>query len=324
LKSQGISIIFITHHLEEALEICDRVTVLRDGQNVGTREIADLTLDEIIQMMVGRSASELFQREAQHEFGEVAMRVSGLIRKRDPRDPNAIELKDINFEVRKGEILGIAGLVGSGRTEIVRAIFGADRFDAGTVEIEGQVVNIQSPRDAIRLGLGLVPEDRKQQALFLALAVRDNLSIAALKNLLRPGGFVKFGEEDQLVERYRSALTIRMASPEQRIRNLSGGNQQKVVIARWLALQPKILIVDEPTRGIDIAAKAEVHQLLDQLANDGIAVLMISSELPEILAMSDRILTMREGRLTGEFTREEANEENLMQRMALDETKAEA
>lgn len=323
LKSQGISIIFITHHLEEALEICDRVSVLRDGHNVGTREIDGLTLDEVIQMMVGRSVSELFQRETQHEFGEVAMRVSGLTRKRDPRDPNAIELKDISFELRKGEILGIAGLVGSGRTEIVRAIFGADRFDSGTIEIDEKIANIHTPRDAIRLGLGLVPEDRKQQALFLALAVRDNLSIAALKNLLRPGGFVKFGEEDQLVDRYRSALSIRMASPEQRVRNLSGGNQQKVVIARWLALQPKILIVDEPTRGIDVAAKAEVHQLLDQLANDGIAVLMISSELPEILAISDRILTMREGRITGEFTREEANEENLMQRMALDESKAE-
>jgi len=319
LRSQGISIIFITHHLEEALEICDRVTVLRDGRNVGTEAIEDLTLDDIIRMMVGRSASELFQRETKHEYGDVAMRVTGLTRKRDVRDPNAIELRDISFEVRQGEILGIAGLVGAGRTEIVRAIFGADRFDSGQIEIEGQPVTIQNPRDAIRLGLGLVPEDRKQQALFLALAVRENLSIAALKKLLFPGGFVKFAEEDQMVDKYRAALSIRMASPEQRVRNLSGGNQQKVVIARWLAMQPRVLIVDEPTRGIDVAAKAEVHQLLDQLANDGIAIVMISSELPEILAISDRILTVREGRITGEFNREEATEENLMQRMALDE-----
>lgn len=318
LKSQGISIIFITHHLEEALEICDRLTVLRDGRNVGTENIADLTLDDIIRMMVGRSASELFHRDTSGKRGEVALRVTGLSRQGDGRDPNAIVLQDISFEVHRGEILGIAGLVGAGRTEIARAIFGADRFDAGQIEIDGKPVTINSPVDAIRLGLGLVPEDRKQQALFLDLAIRENVTMAALKKLLRRLGFVKFGEEHTLVEEYRKALSIRMASSEQRVRNLSGGNQQKVVIARWLALQPKVLIVDEPTRGIDIAAKAEVHQLLDQLAKDGIAIIMISSELPEILGMSDRILTIREGRLTGEFTREDASEEKLMQRMALD------
>ncbi|MEO1444216.1 MAG: ATP-binding cassette domain-containing protein, partial [Chloroflexota bacterium] len=216
------------------------------------------------------------------------------------------------------EILGIAGLIGAGRTELARAIFGADRKTGGQIEINGEPVDIQSPRDAIRYGVGLVPEDRKQQALFLTLAVEENLSIAALPRLSTGSGFIRAGKVKDLIEHYREALKIRMASPQQRVRNLSGGNQQKVVIARWLALQPQILIVDEPTRGIDVAAKAEVHQLLDNLAKEGIAVVMISSELPEILSMSDRIITIREGRLTGEFTRTDATEETLMQAMMLD------
>jgi inositol transport system ATP-binding protein len=229
-------------------------------------------------------------------------------------------LQDISFEVRRGEILGIAGLVGAGRTELARAIFGADAFASGEIEIEGQPAKITSPEDAIQHGVGLVPEDRKQQALFLALAVRENLSIAMLGRLLRWKFFVNEWQELELMERYRQMLNVRMASPEQRIANLSGGNQQKVVIARWLALQPKVLIVDEPTRGIDVAAKAEVHMLLDQMAKNGIAVIMISSELPEILSMSDRIITIREGRLTGEIMRAEASEETLMHMMTLSET----
>lgn len=320
LRTQGISVIFITHHLEEALDICDRITVLRDGRNVGTEDIGNITLNDIIRMMVGRSLEELFTRPPKQDFGDVALRVRDLNRSGDPRDPSATVLHDISFEVCKGEILGIAGLIGAGRTEMARAIFGADRFDSGTIEVFGTPVTIRSPEDAIRLGIGLVPEDRKQQALFLALAVRMNLSMAVLKRLTNRIGFIRAREEQDLVARYQQALSIRMSSPEQRVRNLSGGNQQKVVIARWLALQPRVLIVDEPTRGIDVAAKSEVHQLLDEMANQGIAVIMISSELPEILSMSDRILTLREGRITGEFTRAEATEERLMQRMALDES----
>ncbi|NDJ63071.1 MAG: sugar ABC transporter ATP-binding protein [Chloroflexi bacterium] len=319
LTAQGISIIFITHHLEEALEICDRVTVLRDGRNVGTEPINRLSTERLIRMMVGRSASELFQRRSQHRFGDVALSVGNLNHTPDTRDPNAITLQNISFAVRRGEILGLAGLIGAGRTEIARAIFGADEVDSMDLEINGEPVTIRSPRDAIRLGLGLVPEDRKQQALFLALAVRANLSIASLSRLLRFGEFVNRPAENELIEEYRRKLSIRMATPEQRVSNLSGGNQQKVVIARWLALQPQVLIVDEPTRGIDVAAKAEVHQLLDELANQGIAVIMISSELPEILSISDRILTLRQGRITGEFLRAQASEELLMQHMALDE-----
>lgn len=319
VKAQGLSVIFITHHLEEAQEIADNVTVLRDGQLVGTSKMSEVTLDDIIRMMVGRSSADLFQRAQTHQIGDVALRVRGLSRKGGARDPNAIVLEDINFEVHYGEILGIAGLIGAGRTELARALFGADKIDKGEIYVGEQRVRIRSPRDAIRSGLGLVPEDRKQQALFLAMAVRENISMASLGKLLWMNSFVKRGAEVNLVRQYHEKLNIRMASIEQRVLNLSGGNQQKVVIARWLALEPKVLIVDEPTRGIDIAAKAEVHHLLDELAQRGIAVIMISSELPEILGMSDRIITMREGRITGEFLRGEASEELLMQAMTLEQ-----
>lgn len=320
LKDQGISVIFVTHRLEEVMQICDRITVLRDGKNVGSADVNDITTSDIIRMMVGRSVSELFQRPAGRNSGEVALRVHHLNRKGTTQDPHATVLEDISFEVRKGEILGIAGLVGSGRTELARAIFGADPISSGSIEVDGVPVKIKSPEDAIRVGIGLVPEDRKQQALFLALAVRENLSIANLGNLLRLGSFVRGRDERKLVEEYRTALNIRMTDPEQRVANLSGGNQQKVVIARWLALKPKVLIVDEPTRGIDVAAKAEVHMLMHQLAESGIAIVMISSELPEILSMSDRIITLREGRLTGELLRAEATPERLMHLMTLGES----
>jgi inositol transport system ATP-binding protein len=219
--------------------------------------------------------------------------------------------------VHRGEILGIAGLVGAGRTEMARAVFGADRFDSGRVTIDGRAVQIRSPQDAIRHGIGLVPEDRKQQALFLALAVRTNLTMASHGRITRWGMFIDEVAERAIVEEYRKKLNIRMASPEQLISSLSGGNQQKVTLARWLALGPKVLIVDEPTRGIDIGAKVEVHQLLYEMARSGIAVIAISSELPEVLAISDRIVTMREGRVTGEIKSEDANEEILMSMMTL-------
>ena len=224
-------------------------------------------------------------------------------------------MHDISLSLQRGEILGIAGLVGAGRTELARAIFGADPVSGGRVFVDEKPVTIRSPADAIALGIGLVPEDRKQQALFLSLAVRHNLAVAAMGRLSAALGYVSDSWERGLVQDYRSALGIRMASPDQSIANLSGGNQQKVVLARWLALKPKILIVDEPTRGIDVAAKAEVHQLLGRLALEGIAVMVISSELPEVLALSDRILTLCEGRLTGDVLRADASEERLMRLM---------
>jgi inositol transport system ATP-binding protein len=317
LREQGLGIIFVTHRLDEVMRICDRATVLRDGRRVGTRAVAELSVDDLIRMMVGRSMAQLFTPLAPREVGDVILEVEGMSRRGNLLDPHASVLDDIHLVVRRGEILGIAGLMGSGRTELARSIFGADAFQTGRILIDGSEVTVRSPEDAIRAGIGLVPEDRKQQALFLSLAVRSNLSLAALGRLARFGGFVDETAEAALVERFRVSLNIRMAGPDQLIANLSGGNQQKVVLARWLALEPKILIVDEPTRGIDVAAKAEVHQLLDRMARAGIAIVAISSELPEILAIADRILTMREGRITGEIARVAASEERLMQMMTL-------
>jgi ABC-type sugar transport system ATPase subunit len=230
----------------------------------------------------------------------------------DTNDPHAVRVRDVSLAARAGEILGIGGLIGAGRTEVARAIFGADPIDAGRILVEGRQVAIATPQDAIRHGIGLVPEDRKQQALFLSLAIRPNLSITALDGMTDRFGFVSTRKERALVETYRQKLSIRMASQDQPVVNLSGGNQQKVVLARWLALNPKVLIVDEPTRGIDIAAKNEVHHLLFELAEAGIAVIVISSELPELMRLSDRIVTMREGRVTGEVMRDQASEERLM------------
>jgi inositol transport system ATP-binding protein len=267
--------------------------------------------------MVGRQVNALFARRERPIVGDVVLAVEGLSRLGNAQDQNATVLADVGFEVRQGEILGIAGLVGAGRTEMARAVFGADPFDSGRIAVDGFQVQIRSPKDAIRHGIGLVPEDRKQQALFLALAVRINLSMASHKQLTRWGVFIDETAERTMVEEYRKKLNIRMASPEQLIASLSGGNQQKVTLARWLALRPKVLIVDEPTRGIDIVAKVEVHNLLFEMARSGIAVVAISSELPEVLAISDRIITMREGRVTGEINGEDANEEILMSMMTL-------
>jgi inositol transport system ATP-binding protein len=317
LKKQGLSIIFVTHRLEEVMEICDRITVLRDGRNAGEANVKDIGIPHIIRMMVGRSVDDLYAGVHQQHTGEVALSVHGLTRKGNAQDASAIVLNNISLSVYKGEILGIAGLVGAGRTEIARAIFGADPFDSGEVRVAGKAVRIKSPQDAIKHGIGLVPEDRKQQALFLSLAIRQNMSIAALDKLLQWGSFVRENQEAKLIEQYKQTLNVRMTGPEQLVSNLSGGNQQKVVIARWLALQPRVLIVDEPTRGIDVGAKAEVHALLHQMADQGIAIIMISSELPEILGMSDRIITIREGKLMGEIMRKDATEEKLMQMMTL-------
>ena len=317
LKAQRLSIIFVTHRLEEVMQICDRYTVLRDGRLMGSGSIKDITIDGIIRLMVGREVKELFGHRNRETGSDVVLRVEGLNRLGNARDQSATVLEDVSLEVRRGEILGVAGLVGAGRTEMARSVFGADRFDSGRIIIEGREVRIRSPKDAIHHGIGLVPEDRKQQALFLALAVRINLSMASHGQLLRWGVFIDETAERAMVEEYRQKLNIRMATPEQLIANLSGGNQQKVTLARWLALRPKVLIVDEPTRGIDIGAKVEVHNLLFEMAQSGIAVIAISSELPEILAVSDRIVAMREGRVTGQVKREEATEELLMSMMTL-------
>ena len=310
LKAQGLGIIFISHRLDEVFEICDRITVLRDGQYIGTVQAAESSVEEVIRMMVGRPVSEYFGQGESHP-GDVLLEVRDLYRFGSPDDPNARVLNGVSFQVRRGEIVGLAGLVGSGRSDLVRCIFGADPRDRGEIWVDGKRAHIKTPRDAIRLGIGLVPEDRKLQALFLAMTVEENATIASLGDVATLG-FISKRRERERVSQFVKMLNVRMAAYNQRVLDLSGGNQQKVVIARWLALKPRILIMDEPTRGIDVGAKAEVHTLIHRLAQEGVAVLMISSELPEVLAMSDRVLTMHEGRITGELRRDEATPERAM------------
>lgn len=319
LRAEGVAIMFVTHRLEEAMAICDRFTILRDGKLAAMRRREGLAVHDIIELMVGRAASELYRRpKTRHRAGPTRLCIRGLRSMRRKRASHATQLAGIDLDVRGGEILGIAGLVGAGRTELARAIFGADLCLAERIELDGVPVAIRSPFDAIAHGIGLVPEDRKQQALFLQQAIRANFSIASLGRFTRVGIFMNEGAEREALERYRASMKIRMTGAEQQIGNLSGGNQQKIVLARWLALDPKILIVDEPTRGIDVAAKAEVHELLDALAARGVAVIAISSELPEVLAIADRIVTMREGRLTGELAPAEATQAKLMALMTLE------
>ena len=319
LKQRGLAVIYISHRLEEIFTICDRVTVLRDGELAGELSIEEATPDRIVRLMVGRPLGDLFRgEEAERRLESLAARspepvleVRGLGRTGTGQDPAAIVLEDVSFVLQPGEIVGLAGLVGSGRTEIARAIFGADDYDRGEIIVSGKQTRVRSPREAIRLGIGLVPEDRKLQALVLNLAIRENMALSVLDRLSR-FGIVLLGAERKLAREMVQALRVRTPSIEQKVLNLSGGNQQKVVIAKWLALHPKILIMDEPTRGIDIGAKAEVHGLMHQLAADGVAILMISSELPEIVHMSDRVLVMRQGRIAGELPRAGATQEAIM------------
>jgi inositol transport system ATP-binding protein len=322
LRREGVAIMFVTHRLEEASAICDRVTVLRDGRLAGhlAREGGPIPIPQIIERMVGRAASELYARPRErHDAGPTRLAVRGLVTPTNPEAPNAITLAGVDLDLRQGEILGVAGLVGSGRTELARAIFGADPVAAGTMTLDGAPYAPSSPHAAIARGVGLLPEDRKHQAIFAALGILANFSVAALSRFAGPFGVMRERAEREALAEYRRALSIRMTSPDQRIDGLSGGNQQKVILARWLARDPKVLIVDEPTRGVDVGAKAEVHQILVELASRGIAVMVISSELPEILAVSDRIVTMRQGRITGEMPAHAATEEKLMALMALDQ-----
>lgn len=302
LKEQGLAVIFITHRLEEVFRIADRVVVLRDGRRVGGMPISEATPDKIISLMVGRTLDEVF-RKTVARIGETVLEVRGLTRRG--------VIHDISFSLRRGEILGLAGLVGAGRTETARAIFGADPIDEGEIYIDGELVNIRSPEDAVNAGLALVPESRQQQGLVLIHSVERNIALPNLERLQR-NGVVQRDAMRRLASEYVNRLDIRTPSLAQRVMYLSGGNQQKVVLAKWLAAEPKILILDEPTRGIDVGAKAEIHGIMSDLAQQGIGIIMISSEMPEILAMSDRIIVMCEGRIAGELTREEATQEKIM------------
>ncbi len=303
LKAQGVSIIYISHHLEETFEVSDRITVLRDGRHITTQPTRALNVDSLIRYMVGRDLSEKFPKEEVPRGREV-LRVENL--------NQGDRLKDIHFSAYAGEVLGIAGLVGAGRTELVRAVFGADPIDSGQFYIDGKPVTIRSPRDAIRYGIGLLTEDRKQQGLVLKMSTRENITMTVLKRLTR-GLFTSRRRETALAQQYIDSLAIKASSQNQLVINLSGGTQQKVVLSKWMATEPRVLVFDEPTRGIDVGAKVEIYKLINQLARQGVAILMVSSELPEILGMSDRIMVIREGRIRGFLNRAEATEEKIME-----------
>ena len=303
LRGRGMGILYISHRLEEVFQIGDRATVMRDGRHVATRDVADLTREDIIRMMVGRELTEEFPKVSLPRGAE-RLRVEGLAREG--------LFHDVGFSLHAGEIVGLTGLVGSRRTEVVRAIFGADRLSAGRVFVDGKEAAVSSPRDAIANGIGLLTEDRKNQGLVLGMSVRENITLANLGELVR-GIFVKGGEERRVAEDFVSELQIKTPSVEQAVQLLSGGTQQKVVLARWLFTNAGILMFDEPTRGVDVGAKTEIFRLMNALLERGAAVLMVSSELPEVLGMCDRILVMHEGRLAGELSRAEATQERIMQ-----------
>lgn len=301
LKSEGITFIFITHKLDEIFKISDRVVVLRDGSRIGSLDINEVSEEEISKMMVGRDLEMFPKKEV--KIGDSALEVRSLSRK------GAIE--NVSFAVKEGEILGIFGLVGAGRTETIRAIFGADKKDCGEIYIKGKKLDIKSPNKAIESGMGLVPEDRQLEGLIPLMNVKENITLSIL-NKISHFLLIKRKKEEGIVKSYINKLRIITPDMHYLVKGLSGGNQQKVVLAKWLASNPKILILDEPTRGIDVGAKAEIHLIMSQLAGEGIGIIMVSSELPEILKMSDRVLVMAEGRITAEFSSEEATEENII------------
>ncbi|UUZ86548.1 sugar ABC transporter ATP-binding protein [Paenibacillus sp. P26] len=302
LKKQGVGMVYISHRMEEIFRICDRVTVMRDGHTVGTDRIGETNMDKLVKMMVGREIKDRFPK-VDIPAGEEKLRVNGLTVKG--------KLHDISFSVRGGEILGIAGLMGAGRTELAKAIFGVLPFEQGEIRINDKPVTIRKPMDAIAAGIALVTEDRKDEGSLLPLSVRDNISLPNLADVSK-NGFMSRKKETELAERLIRQLMIKTPNGEYTVGALSGGNQQKVVIGKWLATRPEVFILDEPTRGVDIGAKKEIYDLMNQLVASGVAIIMISSELPEVLGMSDRILVMHEGRITGEFTRENATQENIM------------
>ena len=301
LKTRGLGVVFVSHWLEEVFAISDRITVLRDGRLVGSTPASVLNHDAVIRMMVGRDVHEVTTQSVAP--GPVVLKVEGLTR--------SGVIDNVSFEVRAGEIVTLAGLVGAGRSEVVNAIFGADLFDAGSVSINGLALKPGDPAAAMGAGVGYIPEDRRQQALVGKLSVRSNATLAALE-AVSPGGLIRRDLEDRIMDGAVRTLSVRMASPDVPIATLSGGNQQKVVIARWLARNPRLLILDEPTKGVDVGAKAEISAIIVRLAAEGRAILLVSSELPEVLALSDRVLVMRSGRITGELDRASLSAERIM------------
>ncbi len=303
LRSAGVSIVYISHRLAEVQDLSDRVTVLRDGENAGELQRQDVSHDSLVRLMVGRDISRFFVRNP-HPKGDVAIEVKDVVTATWPRHR-------LNLKIRAGEIVGIAGLVGAGRTELLRTLFGVDAPVSGSIEVAGHVVPLKSPQDAIAAGVALVPEDRKQQGVVLEMTIRENTGLASLHQHSR-FGFLNFAVEKMQSAEMGKRLRVKAPNDLHRVGNLSGGNQQKVVLGKWLALKPRVLLLDEPTRGIDVGAKQEIYQLMDELAGQGIAVLFVSSEMEEIIGMSDRVIVMHEGRITGELNREELSEESVM------------
>jgi rhamnose transport system ATP-binding protein len=303
LRQQGVAILFISHRMEEVFEIADRITILRDGRWISTTPRAELTPATAISRMVGREVRELFRRE-RRQPGPLRLSVRGLHREG--------AFQDVSFDLRAGEVLGFAGLVGARRTDVGLALFGIAPADGGEIALDGTPVTVTSPRDAMALGIAYSTEDRRQLGLVMPLSIAANVSLPSLPRFLSPAGMVRRAEERATAEAFRQRLSIRAASVDTPAASLSGGNQQKVVISKWLETNPKVMILDEPTRGIDVGAKVEVHQLIDDLAARGMAIILISSDLPEVLAMSDRILVMREGRQMAIFDHHEASQERVL------------
>jgi rhamnose transport system ATP-binding protein len=302
LRARGAAVLFISHRLEEVFACCQRVTIMRDGRFVRTAPVEELTIDSIIRSMVGRDLDALFPKTAT-AAGDVVLEVENL-------NSQGV-FSDISFTVRRGEIVALAGLVGAGRTEVARAVFGIDKRTAGTVRLDGVALPNGSPGAAMAAGMALVPEDRRQQGLVMDMGIDQNIALASLTRLRRLG-LIRRADERSLARTWAGRLQLKFGRIQNSVSTLSGGNQQKAVLGKWLAREPRLLIIDEPTRGIDVGTKAEVHRILDRLVADGMAVLMISSELPEVLGMADRVLVLREGRLTAELSRAEADENTIM------------
>ncbi len=311
LKENGVSMIFISHKLGEVFEIADRVVVLRDGQFIGERPTTETTENELIDMMVGRELGELFSERTTEPSDEAVLEVRGL--------SGPPKLEDISFTLRKGEILGLSGLVGAGRTELAMLLMGAEKKTAGQILLHDKEVDIRKPADAVSRGIGYVSEDRKQLALILEMTVRENLTMAVHNKVTNRYGFFDARKERVIARQYIDRLRIKVSSQENIVESLSGGNQQKVVISKWLATEPEVLILDEPTRGIDVGAKAEVHKIITDLADRGVSIILISSEMQEVLALSDRILVIHEGRLKATLGREEASQEKIMSAALIDQ-----
>jgi ribose transport system ATP-binding protein len=313
LKSAGVSVIFVSHRLDELYTVCDRVTIMRDGQTVDDRDMASISKLELVARMLGKELGEVRRSgvtgfgDAKHQTGQRLLEAQGL--------QTARKLQGTDVNVRSGEIVGLAGLLGAGRTEVARAIFGADAIDGGEVRLDGKAVNFSSPSDAIRAGIGFCSEDRKSEGIIPYMSVRENLTLALLPTLAR-NGIVSREKQQAIVDRFIKRLGIKTAGPEQKIRELSGGNQQKVLLARWMCLNPRLLILDEPTRGIDVGAKGEIQSLINELAEDGLGVLMISSELEELTEGCDRVVVLRDGKTVAELPHDGITEGAIMAAMA--------